>query len=170
KAISTMSSQTTSDSAISNAVSQLTSAGQDFTVANHFEMMVMAIIVLILFQPVSKGIASLFGFGTNMLDNIHSSTSRTLLTGTAIAGTATLGLAGGALAGASSAAHGASFAKAAVQQKLGEKALNKAEKEGSLGKQSLLRRKTALSNLGKQKDDQKQKALRDLAKANGIFE
>lgn len=168
KAIATMSGQTTSDNAISNALTQLTSAGQDFTVANHFEMMVMAIIVLILFQPVSKGIASLFGIGTNMLDNIHSSTSRTLLTGTAIAGTAALGLAGGALAGASSAAHGASFAKAAIQQKLGEKALDKAEKKGSLGKQSLLRRKTALSNLGKQKDDQKQKALRDLAKANGI--
>lgn len=68
-----------------------------------FEGMVAGFIVIILFRPLSNSLASLFGISTNMLDNIHQSTSRTLkagamITGAAIGATA-MGLGSAALKG-----------------------------------------------------------------------
>lgn len=60
--------------------------------ANGFEIMVIGFIIMITFQPLSKSLAELFGLQTNMLDNIHQSTSNTLQTGAFIGGSA-LGLA-----------------------------------------------------------------------------
>ncbi|MCC4485292.1 hypothetical protein [Limosilactobacillus reuteri] len=169
QALSTLAGSTTSPGAISSAVTQITTmTGKDLTVASHFEMLVMGFIILMLFQPVSRGIADLFGIGTNMLDRIHSSTSRTLTTGAAIAGTAALGLAGGAAAGLSSAGHGATFAAEALKKKHDESALEAAKKNGTLDSRSLLKRRNAIQQLNGKAYMQKQKAKEALARMNGM--
>lgn len=66
--------------------------------ASVFEVLVVGFIVMILFKPLSKSLAELFGISTNMLDNIHQSTSRTLKAG-AVAGGMALGAAALAPAG-----------------------------------------------------------------------
>ena len=58
--------------------------------ASVFEVLVVGFIVMILFQPLSNSLANLFGISTNMLDNIHQSTSRTVKAG-ALAGGAAIG-------------------------------------------------------------------------------
>lgn len=168
KALGTLAGSTTSSGAIQNAVSQIATVSKDYTVANHFEMMVMAFIVLILFIPVSNGIASLFGIGTSMLDRIHSSTSRTLLTGAAIGGTAALGIAAGAAHGASGAAHGLAAMSNEQRLKAGQKLLDADKAKGNLGSQSLLKRRQALQKLGNKVDAQKNKAREAIARANGL--
>lgn len=86
-----------------------------------FQAMVIGFIIMVMFQPLSKALAELFGINANMLDKIHASTSRTLMTtggivgGTAI-GVATLGastLAGGVSALGSAGKAGLQAAKAA---------------------------------------------------------
>lgn len=90
----------TGSSAVSDAV-KLQSA--------HWETMVIGFIILILFQPVSRSLAELFGISTNMLENIHRSTSRTLVTGAAMAGGFALG--GMALTGSALGTVGNGLAK-----------------------------------------------------------
>lgn len=72
--------------------------------ASVFEVLVVGFIIMILFKPLSKSLAELFGISTNMLDNIHQSTSRTLkagaLVGGAALGTAAFAPVGLALGGA----------------------------------------------------------------------
>lgn len=72
--------------------------------ASVFEVLVVGFIIMILFKPLSKSLAELFGISTNMLDNIHQSTSRTLkagaLVGGAAIGTAAFAPVGLALGGA----------------------------------------------------------------------
>lgn len=138
----------------------LTSA---MTVAGNFEMIVMGFIILILFQPVSKSIAGLFGIGSSMLDNIHSSTSRTLTTGAAIAGTAAVGLGAGALAGSAGLLHGAKAATSAAKAKAALKGGN------SFGAKALARRQALAKNAQLKSVQQKRKAKRDLARAGGIL-
>ncbi|QNQ82956.1 hypothetical protein FP435_00185 (plasmid) [Lactobacillus sp. PV037] len=99
-------------------------------VAGHFETMVIGWIIMLLFQPVSKSLADLFGIRANMLENVHQSTSQTLksaavLTGGAIAGATALGIgahvAGGAglASGVKSLSKGAQAFKAAENGKKG---------------------------------------------------
>lgn len=54
--------------------------------ASVFEVLVVGFIIVILFHPLSKSLAELFGISTNMLDNIHQSTSRTLKAGAMVGG------------------------------------------------------------------------------------
>ena len=81
--------------------------------ASAFGAMVFGFIIMIIFQPVSKSLAALFGMSTNMLDNTFQSTSRVmqaagLATAGALIGSAKVGanVAGG-LTGAGKAAVGA---------------------------------------------------------------
>ena len=55
-----------------------------------FNGMVVGFIIMIVFQPVAKSLADLFGISTNMLGNIHSSTSRVMAASGAIAAGAAL--------------------------------------------------------------------------------
>lgn len=96
--------------------------------AGHFETMVIGFIVMVMFQPLSKGLASLFGFQTNMLDEIHQSTSNSLkaaalVSGGVVAGSAAL--AGSAATGGVSLLSGAkalrSASAAATHAKKGAK-------------------------------------------------
>lgn len=93
--------------------------------ALHFEVMVIGFIILILFQPLSKSLAELFGIETNMLDNLHKSTSNTLQTAALVAGGAIVG--GAALGLAATSAGGLSLAS-------GTKALGSAAKAAKFAK------------------------------------
>lgn len=97
--------------------------------AMHFETIVIGFIVLILFQPISKSLASLFGIETNILDNIHQSTSNTLQSAALVAGGAIIG---GAALGASVLGTGgltaASGAKALGEATNAAKLANKGKK------------------------------------------
>lgn len=74
----------------------MTAVGQKNHVSA-FNGMVVGFIVMILFQPLSKSLAELFGISSNMLDNLHQSTSKVLKASAAVAGGALLGGAGLAL-------------------------------------------------------------------------
>lgn len=74
----------------------MTAVGQKNHVSA-FNGMVVGFIVMILFQPLSKSLAELFGISSNMLDNLHQSTSKVLKASAAVAGGALLGGAGVAL-------------------------------------------------------------------------
>lgn len=47
----------------------------------HFETMVIGFIIMVMFQPLSKALADLFGLQTSMLDEIHQSTRNSLKEG-----------------------------------------------------------------------------------------
>ncbi len=75
--------------------------------AQHFETMVIGFIIMILFQPLSRALADLFGVENNMLDSIHNATSGTLKSGAMIAGGA---IVGGAALGIAATGTGAATA------------------------------------------------------------
>lgn len=115
--------------------------------ALHFETMVIGFIIMVMFQPLSKSLAELFGLQTNMLNEIHQSTSRSLkaaattaggVAGIAIGGTA---LAAGAVTGGlgaasslkalSSAGKAAKFAKSGQKLSAFKKAFGKSFRRSS---------------------------------------
>lgn len=75
----------------------------------HFETLVIGFIIMVMFQPLSRTLANLFGLQTTMLDEIHQSTVSSMKNtgknawdiGTKVAGTATLGAGSLALGAAS---------------------------------------------------------------------
>ena len=90
----------------------------------HFETMVIGFIIMVMFQPLSKALADLFGLQTSMLDEIHQSTrtslknggKKALAVGIGAAGAVALGtgaLALGAASGGLSLVGGAQALKAA---------------------------------------------------------
>lgn len=133
------------------------------TIASNFEMIIMGFIVLILFQPVSKSIAGLLGIGSNMLDNVRGSTSRTLMTGAAIAGTAAVGLGAGALAGGSSLAHGANAALNAAKATRLQKGMKNA------GARTLARRQAMAKDAHLKSANEMRKAMQARARAKGLL-
>lgn len=132
----------------------------DLLAASNFEVMVVGFIVLILFQPVSRAIAELFGISTNMLDKIHQSTSRTIMTGAAIGGAAVGGLALGAAHLSAAGVKGAGTLAGKAGEKLAEK--NK-------HKQNKLAGNLADKLKGLQKNTSGIKAKEELAKANALL-
>lgn len=82
----------------------------------HFETMVIGFIIMVLFQPLSRVLASLFGIQLNSLDEIHKSTSNSLKTtamiGAAGIGAGALAIAGGVTTGGLGAASGLKGLKA----------------------------------------------------------
>lgn len=159
--------QTNSNSQLVAITQKLDSAGGDLTVVGNFEMMVMGFIVLILFQPVSKTIAEMFGIGTNMLDNVRTSTSRTLTTGAAIAGTAAVGLGAGLAANGAGLAHGVSAGVDLARAKKAENDLKKAGGAKAMSRESLKRQAKA-AGLRNKADKQLRKAMQDRARAKGL--
>lgn len=112
-----------------------TAEGMKLQVA-HWETMVIGFIILILFQPVSRSLAELFGISTNMLENIHKSTSRTLMMAGGIAAGAAVGagvlganVAAGGLAKAVGSAAKTGVGKKLAKSKLGQ--LNSVKKFGN---------------------------------------
>lgn len=102
----------------------------------HWETMVIGFIILILFQPVSRSLAELFGISTNMLENIHKSTSRTLMMAGGIAAGAAVGavalganVAAGGLAKAAGGLAKTGVGKNLAKSKLGQ--LNSVKKFGN---------------------------------------
>lgn len=84
----------------------------------HFETMVIGFIIMVMFQPLSKALADLFGLQTHMLDEIHRSTSHSLMAGATVAGgvaIGSVGLAAGAATGGVSALTGGKALMAAGQ-------------------------------------------------------
>ena len=80
---------------------------------------------MILFQPLSKSLAQLFGISTNMLDNISHSTSNTLKAGALIGGGALIAgsVAPAAIAGRT-IKEGAGALKDGIKANRGKKALD----------------------------------------------
>ena len=153
-----------SDSEVAKYAAMLNS-DKTMTVASNFEMMVMGFIVLILFQPVSKSIAELLGIGTNMLENIRSSTSRTLTTGAAIAGTAALGIGAGALRGAAGLGHGLAAGADAAKAKKLKNGLKNTKK----GSRMYNLRQSMAKQAGAKAGEQWRRAMRDRARAKGLM-
>lgn len=56
--------------------------------ASNFEVMITGFVIMIAFQPLARSLADLFGLQTNLLDNIHQSTSRSLQTMAMVGGSA----------------------------------------------------------------------------------
>lgn len=124
--------------------------------ASVFEVLVVGFIIVILFHPLSKSLAELFGISTNMLDNIHQSTSRTLKAGAMVGGAALgavamapAGLALGATKGALGAAKDGVKAAAKGANTLKDFKDNMKSGFGSDFKNSLAKRKPLRSSLAK---------------------
>ena len=101
------------------------SSGQLQGGASVFEVLVVGFIIMILFKPLSKSLAELFGINTNMLDNIYHSTSNTLKAGALVGGGA---LVAGSVAPAAIAGRtikeGAGALKDGIKANRGKKALD----------------------------------------------
>ena len=150
------------NSGLSDVVNRMNGLSSNWAIASHFETMIMGFIILILFQPVSKGIAELFGIGTSMLDRIHSSTSRTLTTGAAIAGLAGVGMAAGGVALAKGGLNGAG----ALAGKTAKKAAEQLGNPKTRGKAKLADK---LNKFAKKQQGAGKKARENLAKANALL-
>lgn len=121
--------------------------------ASVFEVLVVGFIIMILFKPLSKSLAELFGINTNMLDNIYHSTSNTLKAGALVGGGA---LVAGSVAPAAIAGRtlkeGVGALKDGIKANRGKKALGWRDKLKNIGKStyaSANRRKPFRSSLAK---------------------
>lgn len=123
--------------------------------ASAFGGMVFGFIIMIIFQPVSKSLATLFGISTMMLDNTFQSTSRVMQTAGMVAGGA---LIGAAKVGAHTAGGLGSAAKA------GLKASDKAAESGAS------KRMQAKAAMGAFKNSAKKNKLgiKAMAGVNGV--
>ena len=142
--------------------------GADATVkhaADNFETMVIGFVIMVMFQPLSKALAELFGIEYGMLDSIHQSTSNSLKT-TALIGGA--GIVGGA------AALGAGVATGGISALSGAKALKdgaKAAKNSSGLKDKMNAFKNAAGksfNADNKLNKLRDKSAKTLARLNGI--
>ncbi|KAA8802198.1 type IV secretion system protein, partial [Lactobacillus crispatus] len=129
------------------------SSGQLQGGASVFEVLVVGFIIMILFKPLSKSLAELFGINTNMLDNIYHSTSNTLKAGALVGGGA---LVAGSVAPAAIAGRtlkeGVGALKDGIKANRGKKALGWRDKLKNIGKStyaSANRRKPFRSSLAK---------------------
>ena len=102
-----------------------TASGGTINGASVFEVLVVGFIIMLLFQPLSKSLAQLFGISTNMLDNISHSTSNTLKAGALIGGGALIAgsVAPAAIAGRT-IKEGAGALKDGIKANRGKKALD----------------------------------------------
>ncbi|MDE7056132.1 hypothetical protein [uncultured Lactobacillus sp.] len=133
--------------------------------AQHFETMVIGFIILILFQPLSKALADLFGVDSWVLDSIHQSTSSSLKTTAMLAG-------GGMVAGAGALALGTgtaglSMASGANALKAGASAAKVADK-GAKAKAFKKAFAGAFNNSNVKVNRMRDKASKTLARVNGI--
>lgn len=111
------------------------SSGQLQGGASVFEVLVVGFIIMILFKPLSKSLAELFGINTNMLDNIYHSTSNTLKAGAIIGGGAIIAgsVAPTAIAGRT-LKEGAGALKDGIKGNRGKKALGWRDQLKNVGK------------------------------------
>lgn len=112
-------------------------AGPSVDVSNaykHFETMVIGFIIMVMFQPLSKALADLFGLQTHMLDEIHRSTSHSLKAGAAVAGGVAIGAAGLALGTATGGVSALAGGKALMSAGKAAKAAKEGAKVGAFKK------------------------------------
>lgn len=100
----------------------------------HFETMVIGFIIMVMFQPLSKALADLFGLQTHMLDEIHRSTSHSLKAGAAVAGGVAIGAAGLALGTATGGVSALAGSKALMSAGKAAKAAKAGAKTGAFKK------------------------------------
>lgn len=139
--------------------------GVDYT--SNFETMVVGFIVLILFQPVSKEVARLFGIEFGLLEGIHKATSRTLATTALVAGGAAVGVASGLAAGTVGAAQGGlALGQKAMAKNMAKQAV-KQEAKGA-GAFTLQHMRNRAAKLAEASDKNKVAAKAWMSQASGL--
>lgn len=145
--------------------------GAGSTVENgwqNFETMVIGFVVMVMFQPLSKALAELFGIDYGMLDSIHQSTSQSLKTTALLTGGAAIGVGAGiAGLGAGAVTAGTSALGGANALKEGAKAAKNAS--GLKNKLNAFREGAGNAfNANNRLNNLRDRSAKTLARLNGI--